>query len=415
MHKNKLFIAAGIGAALECYDFMICAFMASTLIALFFPDQTFLGVFAIFTIAFFSRPLGGLFWGHFGDRYGRRRVFSLTMLLLVVPTLGIALFPVHLGFAWFNAFGFMLLRFLQGFLVGGEFSGGVTFIAEIASSKNRGLTIASFMAALTIGTLLASMIALLLNLSFSQTQILAWAWRIPFLISVVLIGVAIYIRQHIVETPFFQSLQRHAKVSQIPLVDLLKGHFSAMLKGFILTSASAIALITLYLYLPQLFKQNPHFNARDLLSLTSLGTFLLVVMMPLGGFLADRFGRRIIFGVSMILTSCMLGFFYLALVQNNLTWLTVGMILASICFSGVNANYCALLSELFPTQVRFSGVALCYNLAYAVCGGVVPLLYDHFALRFGLLTLPVAFFVLVTFLSLLVLLRVEDQAARELR
>lgn len=412
--KSKLFITAGIGAALECYDFMICAFMASTLITLFFPTESFLGLFSIFTIAFFSRPLGGIFWGHLGDRYGRKRVFSLTMLLLVFPTLGIALFPVHFVSAGVAASGFIILRFLQGFLVGGEFSGGVTFIAEIATSERRGATVASFMMALTIGTLLASLVTFVLHSIFSNAVILEWVWRIPFFISIILIIVAVYIRKKIQETPFFQSLTKRADISRFPVRDLFQNHFISVLKGFTLTCASAMSLVTWYLYFPQLFKNYSVFNTSNILFLTTLGTFLLCVAMPFAGMLADRFGRKIIFLTSMWLLTVALGLLYAALQCKSFALLTVTMIVASICFSGVNANYCVFLSELFPTRVRFSGVAVCYNFGYALCGGVLPLLYAHFSTSFGVLTLPILFSIAISFLCVFAVSKITEMHRKDL-
>ncbi|MBY0379008.1 MAG: MFS transporter, partial [Burkholderiales bacterium] len=373
-NQLKVLSIASIGALFECYDFMICAFMSNILIKLFFSGNIWLGVFAIFTVAFIARPLGGIFWGHLGDKIGRKKVFSLTMILLVIPTLLIAIFPLNLS-KEITISGFIILRFLQGFLVGGEFPGGVTFIAEIVSSKNRATLVSSFLTLLTVGTLLASFVSFILFRIFSVEQVESWAWRLPFLLSIVLVLTAIYIRKKVQETIFFTGLTNRKGIIKVPLFELFSNHLFAIFSGLIIACLAAFGLTTLYVFFPSIIKLNPFISQQTALGLTTIGSLVLIIFMPIWGILADKFSRKTILLISSLLLLVCLRLISVAIIQNSYTMLLIMMVLASVAFAGINTVYCPMLSELFPTSVRFSGVALCYTVAYSICGGLLPLVY----------------------------------------
>lgn len=413
--QAKTLAMASVGAIFESYDFMICVFLSSVLIKVFYADHQFEGIFAIFTIAFFSRPLGGIFWGHLGDRYGRKKVFSITMLLLVVPTLLIALFPVHQVSVMTAGISFAVLRFLQGFLVGGEFPGGVTFIAEIAKAKTRGLFIAIFMSALTVGTLLASLVSLALNISMTNDQILAWGWRFPFILSIVLVIIAIYIRKQVKETTFFCKLAERKAIIRMPFLELVCTEPKLIFYGFILTCASAIGLTTIYTFLPQLLKFTHIFTLRDTLYLTTLGSLILCIAMPFFGYLSDKYKRKSVLILSQFGVTLSFALFVIASYTGSFILLLLGMLLISIFFAGVNANYCVILSEQFPTNIRYSGVALCYTMAYSICGGALPLLYLHVAKFEPHLFLPCGLFCLISLFCLIIFSKLKDFSGKVLQ
>lgn len=406
-NQAKVVTIASIGALFECYDFMICAFLASFLVKIFFAGNNALGIFTIFTIAFVSRPIGGIFWGHLGDKYGRKIVFSVTMMLLAVPTLLIAAYPTQISTS-LNVYGFMLLRFLQGFLVGGEFPGGVTFIAEIASAKRRGMLVSIFMAALTVGTLLASAMSLLIVSVFSSEQILAGAWRIPFILSVFLIFIAIYIRKKVSETPFFINLAKRKSISKMPFWELLSNHPKTVIIGIIITSCSAFGLTTCYTFLPSLIKLSGIFNEKQVLNLTTLGSLVVCIFMPVFGIISDKIGRKLIFLISSVLLLGCLGIFYSVIVYQSYELLIIAVILVSIVFSGINGLYCVILSELFPTTIRFSGVATCYTVAYSVSGGLLPLLYLAYPTISKNFSLPIIVFGCLLFATVISMYRMRE-------
>lgn len=394
----KSLSASSIGALFECYDFMICAFLAPTLTKLFFHGNTFWGVFAIFSIAFFSRPLGGLFWGYLGDIYGRKKAFSSSMILLSIPTLLIALFPLHLFSTVQSGVLFALLRFAQGFFVGGEFPGGVVFVAESSKSSSRGFNIAIFMSALTGGTLLASLSALVLNISLSKEQIANFGWRIPFLFGLVLVFVAIYIRKKVHETPFFAAMQESKTAYNNPLMHLFKSNKLRLLNGLILVFCSASGLTTLYVFFPQMMNKT-NFSSSQILLLTTLGSIVLCVFMPIMGWLSDRIKRKILFigGLLGLIVGWSIIIYGYCL--SSMLVLIIGMSIGSLAFSLINGAYCAMLSELFPTNIRYSGVAFCYSVGYSLCGGLLPLLYNCGSSQLIKMTIPLAiFFILVVVL-----------------
>ncbi len=370
----KTLSMASIGAMFECYDFMICVFLASYLMKIFFAGNSLLGIFAIFTIAFFTRPLGGIFWSHLGDKYGRKLVFSISMASMIIPTLAIAIFPTHIS-PTLNTYGFILLRALQGFLVGGEFSGGVTFIAEIAPKNKRGAWVAFFMAVLTVGTLLASGVNLALQYLLDSKSILEWGWRIPFVFSIFLVLVSIYIRSMVQETDLFSKAVKNQQIIKLPLLNLLTNNLSLVISGFIITCCSATGLTTLYTFLPQILKTIQGINQTHILYLTTIGLTVLCVLMPVFGFLSDKLGRRNLFLAGMLGSTFGFAMFRFGLQYANFNLLLIAMIISSIAFAAVNGIYCVAISELFPTNIRFTGVAISYTLGYSICGGLLPIIY----------------------------------------
>jgi MFS family permease len=212
---------------------------------------------------------------------------------------------------------------------------------------------------------------------FNEHDILVWAWRLPFLLSVVLIFIAIYIRRTVAETSFFTIINEQKQILATPLIFLIKHYPFLLICGITITSISAFGITTLYVFMPNILKMNSLLiSSQTLFAIIAIGTLILMIFMPLWGIIADKFGRKVTLVTSIILL--LLCFTYITFVLKTAAAFYWFMILSSIAFAGVNAIYCPILSELFPTNIRFSGVALCYTCAYSICGGILPLIYLAF-------------------------------------
>lgn len=371
MRRLKLFLISSTGSFFECYDFMICVFLTKYISQIFFTSNFTLATFSIFTVAFAARPSGGVFWGYLGDKYGRKKVFSFSMNMILVPTLLIAVFPT--GFSHnLNMIGFIILRFMQGFIVGGEFAGGVTIVHEIAPKNRIATWLAIYVGFLGAGTLVASLTVLTLEQIYTPQEIIDFAWRIPFILSLFLIIITIQLRKHLFETPFFSALQKFNKILDNPILEIIKYHKLKLFKGFIATCFGAAVLTTFSTYLPEIIINIPH---KRVMLLSSESLLIIIALTYFYGRLADRFNQDKIFIVSGILS-----IFTLIIFMNNkidsfpayLIMITV----ISIANAGTNLLYPAVISQLFPTNVRFTGVAICYTMGFTVCAGILPLLYS---------------------------------------
>ena len=374
---------ASAGGALEFYDFVIFVFFTSVIGKLFFaaslPDwvrqaQT----FGIFAAGYLARPLGGIVMAHFGDTHGRKRMFTLSVLLMAIPTLLIGLLPTYQSIGVAAPLLLLIMRVLQGVAIGGEAPGAWVFVAEHANHKRVGLAIGLLTGGLTFGILLGSLTAATLNHVFSQAQILAGAWRIAFLTGGVFGLIAMWLRQWLQETPVFEAMQQRAALSRgLPLGTVLRRHGRAVITSFfstwMLTAAIVVVILLTPALMPKLFGLAPaKLQAANLAATAALCVSVVVV-----GAAADRYGIR---RVSVPILLFLIASSY-ALYRGAAT--SPSALLPLYVLAGFGAGGCVLtpiaMVRAFPAAIRFSGVSFSYNLAYALFGGVTPLLVSWLA------------------------------------
>ena len=369
---------ASIGGALEFYDFVIFVFFANVIGKLFFaaslPDwvrqaQT----FGIFAAGYLARPLGGIVMAHFGDTRGRKRMFTLSVLLMAIPTLVIGLLPTYRSIGLIAPLLLLSMRVLQGVAIGGEAPGAWVFVAEHARRGRVGFAIGLLTGGLSFGILLGTLTAVLLNGVFSQTQIATGAWRIPFLIGGVFGFIAMWLRRWLKETPVFEEMRKQARLSrELPLGAVLKSHGRAiatsLFSTWMLTASIVVVILMTPSLMPKLFGIAPSH-----VQLANLGaTAALCVSTVAIGAATDRFGiRRVAVPILLLLIASTYGLYCGAATMPF-------ALLPLYALAGVGAGGSVLtpimMIRAFPASVRFSGVSFSYNLAYALFGGVTPLL-----------------------------------------
>lgn len=376
--KEKLVIfLSSLGGALEFYDFVIFVFFAGTLSQLFFPQQnhltSLLEVFAVFAIGYLFRPLGGIIFSHFGDKYGRKKTFVSTLILMALPTLLIGLLPTNQMIGIWAGISLTILRIMQGLSLGGEIAGSMTFAAEHVNPKYRGLAGGIIFFGLNMGMALGSTVCTLLVALASHDQLLMWGWRIAFIFGGILGFVSYYLRKNMQETPAFIALQQQTVKSSLPLYTLLRNYWPKVLQGIALTCLHATIICLLFLYLPTYLTAILHYNKSVINLLNTLNIVFFSALIIIAGYISDFLGRRVVF-LCGTLCLIILGYslFYLLSLQQ-LNFVILAMITFSIfscCVSGVCA--CTIV-ELFPTNVRYSGMAVAFNIGLAVFGGLAPI------------------------------------------
>lgn len=368
---------AALGGALEYYDFIIFVFLAAPIGRLFFPPDTpdwlrLLQTWSLFAAGYLARPLGGVIMAHFGDRSGRKQMFTLSVFLMAVPTLLIGLLPTYADIGYAAPLALLLMRLLQGAAVGGEVPGAWTFVAEHVPERRIGFACGTLTSGLTVGILLGSLIAGAVNNVYSAAELQAWAWRIPFLVGGAFGFLAVFLRRLLAETPVFEELRRRrALVEGLPLKVVLAGHGRAVLVSMLLTWVLTAGIVVVILMTPTLLAQLYALAPARTLTANTFATLGLCLGCVAYGLLADRIGaaRALLLGCAALFAATYA--LYLG-VGRAPEYLFALYALAGFCV-GVVGVIPALLVAAFPPAVRFSGISFAYNVAYAIFGGLTPL------------------------------------------
>lgn len=376
---HRAIAASAIGNATEWFDYGIYAYGVTYISAALFPGsaaQATLFALATFAISFLVRPLGGLFWGPLGDRYGRKSVLSMTILMMSLATLCIGLIPSYSSIGFWAPALLILLRLVQGFSTGGEYGGAATFMAEYAPDNRRGFY-GSF---LEVGTLAGFSLGALLMLGFSmvlgESQMHEWGWRLPFIVAAPLGLSGLYLRARMEDTPIFREIERAGAKEPghlRELSDLLRGYTKPLVVMGVLVIALNVVNYTLLSYMPTYFQLRLGLSSDQALYVPIIGMLFMMMLVPVAGALSDRVGRKPLWWASLG------GLLLLAipayqLMATGVTGAVIGFAILGILYVPQLATISATFPAMFPTHVRFAGVAIAYNVSTSLFGGTAPAL-----------------------------------------
>ncbi|GAA5557233.1 proline/betaine transporter [Acinetobacter schindleri] len=366
---------SSLGGALEFYDFVIYVFYAKLISELFFPSTlspfwAMLNTYGIFAAGYFFRPLGGVVMAHFGDLIGRKRLFSLSILLMALPTLMIGVMPTFESIGYAAPILLLLMRVLQGIAIGGEIPAAWTFVSEHVPERRIGIANGVLTAGLSLGILLGALMSLFISLQFSEAEIKDWAWRIPFILGGIFGLVALYLRSYLKETPVFKAMQAKKELAkELPVKQVLAKHKTGVVIGMLFTWFLTGCVVVLILAMPNLLVGAFGFERANAFKMQSAAIVMQMVGCVLAGVLADRFGagRVILFGSLLVAT--MAGIFY-----NSLGHVAPSTVFMLYMLLGLSSGTVGMVSysmvKMFPAQIRFTGISFSYNLAYAIAGGI---------------------------------------------
>jgi MFS family permease len=375
---RRTLILASLGGALEFYDFIIFVFFATTIGALFFPPDLpdwmrQLQTFAIFAAGYLARPIGGVLMAHFGDLVGRKRMFMLSVLLMSVPTLLIGFLPTYQAIGLAAPSLLLLMRILQGAAVGGEVPGAWVFVSEHVPESRVGLACGVLTTGLTAGILLGSLMANAVHAFWTPAEVLAGYWRAPFVIGGVFGLFALWLRRYLHETPVFKEMQqRRSLVAGLPIRQVLGEHRASVVRSMVFSWLLTAGIVIVILMTPTLAQTAYGVPVEQALRANSWATLALAIGCIVFGSAADRFGaaRVLLWGsLGMVVTSLIL-FQTLAQAPH---YLLPAYILAGFSVGAVGVVP-AVMVRAFPPAVRFSGISFSYNVAYAISGGLTPLI-----------------------------------------
>ncbi|MFK3725239.1 MFS transporter [Pseudomonas monteilii] len=402
---RRVIAAAAVGNFVEWFDFAVYGFLATLIASQFFASGdasvALLKTFAVFAVAFALRPLGGIVFGALGDRLGRKRILSLTILMMAGSTTLIGLLPTYASIGILAPILLTLARCIQGFSAGGEYAGACAYLMEHAPRDRRAFY-GSFVPVSTFSAFAcAAVLAYGLEASLSSEAMASWGWRIPFLIAAPLGIVGLYLRWRMEETPAFREAMSEGKVSEhSPLKDTLRHHGRAMRNLGAFISLTALSFYMFTTYFSTYLQLVGNLTRAQSLLVSTVALLFAALACPLAGAFSDRVGRRKTIGFTCLwVMLCVFPAYWLAS-SGSVAAAIVGVILLAIgaLLSGVVTA--ALLSETFPTRTRYTASAITYNVAYTLFGGTAPLVATWLISATGSSLAPAFYLVVIALVAM---------------
>ncbi|WP_214324312.1 MFS transporter [Nonomuraea sediminis] len=393
---RRVILASLIGTSLEWYDFFLYT-TAATLVfgKLFFPtfDPLNATLLALTTnaVAFVARPLGGIVFGHFGDRSGRKTVLVVTLLVMGLSTFLIGLLPGYASIGVAAPVLLAVLRFVQGLGLGGEWGGAVIMSLEHGDERRRGFNASWPQVGVPAGYVLATGLLTIMSFAQSDSAFLSWGWRIPFLLSGVLVLVGLWVRLRVTESPLFAELPRK---SRMPLLEVLRTHPRALLSAFAARIGVDVAFYTFTAYILVYVTTSLKLPRSFGLNAVLIGSALQLVLIPLFGVLSDRVGRRPVYLAGVIGAAIWVFAFFPLLDTKSFPMIALAAIVALIAHAAMYGPQAAFIAELFSTRLRYSGASMGYQVAGIVGGALAPIIALKLFSIYGT-TLAVSVYVVV--------------------
>jgi metabolite-proton symporter len=375
---RRVVIASFIGTAIEWYDFFLYGTAAALVFnRLFFPNfdpiAGTMAAFATYAVGFFARPLGGVIFGHFGDRLGRKSMLVTTLMMMGLATFCVGLLPTYEKAGVLAPVLLVALRFVQGLGVGGEWGGAVLMVVEHAGKGRRGLFASWVQAGVPVGLLLATGVFSVFS-RLPEAVFLAWGWRVPFLLGILLTGIGYFIRMHVLESPIFEQAKSESPAPKLPILEVLRTHRRNVLltMGARFAENAFFSIFTVWVL--TYATQQLGMERTTVLNGVLLGSAAQLFAIPFFGAVSDRVGRRPVYlGGAIFLLAMAFPFFWLVDVKSTaLVW--VAIVTGMIGHAAMYGPQAAFFSEMFGTRTRYTGVSLGYQLASPLAGGLAPLI-----------------------------------------
>ena len=385
---RRVVVASFIGTTIEWYDFFLYGTAAALVFnRLFFPTLEplagTLSAYGTFAVGFVARPLGGIVFGHYGDRFGRKKMLVWSLLIMGVATALIGLIPTYSQIGIWAPILLVVLRFIQGFGVGGEWGGAVLLAVEHSGGERRGFHGSWPQMGVPGGLLLSTLVFAVLSSRLPEPAFLAWGWRVPFLVSVLLVGVGLFIRLRVLESPSFEKLKDARRESRAPLLDVFREHPREVLIGMGMRFAQNVIFYIYTVFVLSYGEKTLGYPRSVMLRGVMIASLLGLFTIPLWSHISDRIGRRPVYLAGGI-ASLLVAFPFFWLVERGPGFVILAMILAmNFGHDMMYGPMGATLSELFGTHVRYTGASLVYQLTSVVSGGVAPFIATVLLARYG--------------------------------
>ena len=411
----KAVVASAVGTTIEWYDFFLYGVAAALVFPrLFFPaSDPFTGTllaFSTYFVGFVARPFGAAFFGHYGDRSGRKATLIATLVLMGVATMGIGLVPGYDQIGIWGAVLLVLGRIMQGVGVGGEWGGSVLMAGEWTDPKRRGFTTSWAQFGAPAGMVLANGAVAVMSYSLSDEDFLRWGWRVPFLLSFVLVFVGLYIRVGVLETPVFARLKAQGKVEKAPVAEVLRNNWREVILTALLRTSQQTSFYVFTTYVLTYGTQVLGLRRGLVLNLVMIAAIVSMVTTPLFGHVSDLIGRRRITAIGCV-AMIVFPFLYFGMLDSGVFPLIALAIIVALPVHDLQyAPQAAFIAESFPGSLRYSGASLGYQLASITAGGPAPLIALYLYQTYKTSTAVAAYIAVASVISLMCVYMLHDRA-----
>lgn len=395
---NRVIASTMIGNGLEWYDYALYGTFTALISKHFFPSGddavALIATFGIFAAGFLMRPLGAMFFGYFGDRYGRKNALALSILLMAIPTACIGLLPTYKEIGIWAPILLTVIRLIQGVAVGGEFGGSIVYLVEHASRKNKNRMGSLAMLSMLVGLLFGAGIAAGLAHFLSPEDFDVWGWRIPFILGFFIGIIGLYIRTKLNESPVFIEAKHAGHTSEAPIKEALQQNHKEILLGIGIYLAVTIPFYIQTVFMPSFMVKFLKFSASDSLLIFALSLLTMMLVAPVSAWFSDTKDREIVLKVLLILYVAFAVPYIYLLEMKTFTLVLISQITFSAILGAYIAPIPTLVVEIFPTKTRYTGMSLACNLAAAIFGGTAPILVTKMITLLGSNS-PISFYIII--------------------
>ncbi len=416
---KKVVISGMIGNGLEWYDFALYGMFAVIIGHLYFPSDnevvSLMAVYGTFAAGFIMRPFGAVLFGYIGDKWGRKVSLALSILLMALPTACIGFLPTYADIGIWAPILLTFIRLLQGLSLGGEFSGSITFLVEHSPVKKRGLVGSATIFSLACGVLLGSIVATVCANILTQEELETWGWRVPFIVGIVIGLVGFYIRHYTEESPEFMEAKKHGKTSKRPVRDVFTQNYKELLIAIACYLTVTVPFYTMSVFVIGFLRKAKGFSMDETLFMNACAMFVMMLTVPIAGYLSDRVGRRrIMLWVTLAFLVMIYPIFLLLIYsEGNMVYALTANILLGAMVGLYGGPIPAFLVDLFPTRIRYTGIGLSYNISAALFGGTVPLVATWMIDRSGYQSAPAFYLMAAMLITLFALKYYKDPIEKE--
>ena len=414
MNKKKLVFTSGIANSFEWYDYALFGHFSVILGQKFFPEAdpsaSLLQTFLVFALGYLMRPLGGIFFGIIGDKFGRRVALSSAIMCMAVPTAAIGLLPTYETWGIVSTILMIFVRMLQGLSMGGALTGSVSFVIEHTSKENRGFFGSISMASICVGTLMGSLASFAVKNIFSDEQFDAWAWRLPFILGIVIYFAGVYIKKNTLETPLFIEAQDRGELISSPLKTVFKDYWFDMIISIFINATGSILFYLEAIYLISYLKINRQFSENSVGHLANFCYLIMIFVTLFAGWLSDKIGRRKIFVFNLIFIILFIPSLLNMIENSDFTTVAFAQIIIAVMAAVYIGPEPALQAEFYPTSIRNTALSASYNTATSLFGGTAPFIIESIVQNQGTITASVYYIMTTAVLGLIALYFYKDRS-----
>lgn len=414
---RRVLIASLVGSSIEWFDYFLYGTVAALVFnQIFFvtedPNIGLLLAYASFALAFFIRPFGGVIFSHIGDRIGRKKTLVITLSIMGIATFGMGLLPTYQAIGIWAPILLITLRLVQGLGIGGEWGGALLLAVEYAPPEKRGLYGSIPQMGVTIGMLMGT-IALWIMTMLPEESFMTWGWRVPFILSALLVIFGLWIRHGIDETPEFKKVQASGEIPKLPIAETLKYHWREVL---IAIGAKVVETAPFYIFstfVVSYATTNLGFTRSSTLAAVMIATVVTTILIPIMGNLSDKVGRKKLY-VAGTVGMALFAFPYFWMIhQGSVALLIIATVIAlGVIWAPITAVLGTMFSEIFDARIRYTGISLGYQIGAALAGGTAPLVATALLVTFDNSYIPVAIYIIFTaVISLVAVWAMKDRIA----